>query len=61
MDLDLEFAYVTHQDSCKNPFSPEQYCRRKRGHDGFHASGFGRGRVEWTDDFYYSKENDEQV
>ena len=45
--LDLEFAYVSYADSCKDLYSPSYYCRRLRGHDGPHASGFGSSRMRW--------------
>lgn len=45
--LDLEFAYTTHRDSCRDMYSPTQYCRRPAGHDGEHASGFGGNRGRW--------------
>lgn len=45
--LDLEFAYTTHRDSCRDLYSPTQYCRRPAGHDGEHASGFGGNRDRW--------------
>jgi hypothetical protein len=37
-------AYTSWADSCKDPLLPieddERACRRARGHDGYHASGF---------------------
>jgi hypothetical protein len=45
--LDLEFAYTTHDDSCRDLYSPHLYCRRPFGHDGLHAAGFGTGRQRW--------------
>ena len=44
--LDLEFAFTSHDDSCKDLYhlgaqsGEDVYCRRERGHD-VHASGFG--------------------
>ena len=48
--LDLEFAYTSHQDSCKDLYSPFYYCRRPRGHAGIHAAGFGSRRLRWEHD-----------
>ncbi|MFF0338531.1 hypothetical protein [Kribbella sp. NPDC004875] len=45
--LDLEFAYTSHDDSCKDLYSPHYYCRRPRGHDGVHAAGYGPDRLRW--------------
>jgi hypothetical protein len=45
--LDLEFAYTSHSDSCRDLYSPHYYCRRPRGHDGVHAAGFGSSRLRW--------------
>jgi hypothetical protein len=45
--LDLEFAYTSHQDSCKDLYSPFYYCRRPLGHGGVHAAGYGANRVRW--------------
>jgi hypothetical protein len=45
--LDLEFAYITYADSCWDLYSPDICCRRRRGHDGEHASGFGVHRLRW--------------
>jgi hypothetical protein len=45
--LDLEFAYTSYQDSCRDLYSPYYLCRRPLGHDGVHAAGFGTGRVRW--------------
>jgi hypothetical protein len=45
--LDLEFAYTTYQDSCRDIYSPHYFCRRPAGHDGVHAAGFGTGRLRW--------------
>lgn len=49
-ELDVEFAYTGHRESCRDLRSPEQYCRRPRGHDGEHATGFGTRRVRWPQD-----------
>ena len=46
--LDLEFAYTSYQDSCRDLYSPHYLCRRPVGHDGLHAAGFGDGRVRWS-------------
>ena len=48
--LDLEFAYTSYQDSCRDLYSPHYLCRRPVGHDGVHAAGFGAGRVRWSHD-----------
>ncbi|GAA1589098.1 hypothetical protein GCM10009804_51530 [Kribbella hippodromi] len=45
--LDLEFAYTSNADSCKDLYSPYYYCRRPRGHDGVHAAGYGSHRLRW--------------
>lgn len=45
--LDLEFAYTSWRDSCRDLYSLVQCCRRLRGHDGDHASGFGAARRRW--------------
>lgn len=45
--LDLEFAYTSHQDSCKDLYSPFYYCRRPSGHAGVHAAGYGSHRLRW--------------
>ena len=45
--LDLEFAYTSHDDSCKDLYSPYYYCRRPLGHDGVHAAGYGSHRLRW--------------
>lgn len=47
--LDLEFAFITWQDSCRDPSPTLQQCRRIRGHAGPHAAGFGSGRNQWGD------------
>ncbi|HXV92754.1 MAG TPA: hypothetical protein VD813_05610 [Pseudonocardia sp.] len=47
--LDLEFAYTSHRDSCRDPYSPLRYCRRPTGHAGRHASGYGSHRTRWED------------
>jgi hypothetical protein len=46
--LDLEFAYVTYDDSCRDLYGPWHLCRRPRGHDGEHAAGYGTNRVRWS-------------
>jgi hypothetical protein len=45
--LDLEFAYVSYFNSCKDLFDPFYLCRRQLGHDGDHAAGFGEDRIRW--------------
>lgn len=45
--LDLEFAYVSYGDSCKDVHSPAQVCRREFGHADEHACGFGAQRRRW--------------
>lgn len=53
-ELDLEFAYVSWDLSCKDiyTFNAEgeilQCCRRLIKHDGEHASGFGAKRKRWS-------------
>lgn len=48
--LDLEFAYTSHRDSCQDPHSPFYYCRRPAGHSGAHAAGYGSLRIRWDDE-----------
>lgn len=48
--LDLEFAYTSYADSCRDLYSLTYRCRRPRGHDGPHAAGFGTHRVRWEHD-----------
>ena len=48
--LDLEFAYTSYADSCRDVYSLTYRCRRPHGHDGVHAAGFGTHRVRWTHD-----------
>lgn len=49
--LDLEFAFTTWSDSCQDPYSLNQQCRRRKGHeerdDIGHAAGFGELRRVW--------------
>lgn len=45
--LDLEFAYTSHRDSCQDLHSPLRYCRRPAGHSGRHAAGYGAHRTRW--------------
>jgi hypothetical protein len=45
--LDLEFAYTSYDDSCRDLYSPYYLCRRPDGHDGAHAAGFGDQRLRW--------------
>ena len=46
-ELDLEFAWTTHAESCRDPYSPYLWCRRPTSHTPGHAAGFGAGRVRW--------------
>ncbi|NDL58695.1 hypothetical protein [Phytoactinopolyspora mesophila] len=46
--LDLEFAYTSFRDSCRDLYSPSYRCRRPIGHEGAHAAGFGDQRVRWS-------------
>ena len=45
--LDLEFAYTTLPDSCRDIYSPYYSCRRPLRHEGVHAAGFGPHRLRW--------------
>jgi hypothetical protein len=45
--LDLEFAFTSYVDSCRDLYSPSYRCRRPSGHGGAHAAGFGAHRVHW--------------
>jgi hypothetical protein len=49
--LDLEFAFTTWDQSCKDPLLTDladfRQCRRAIDHDGDHACGFGSARVRW--------------
>jgi hypothetical protein len=45
--LDLEFAYTTYQDSCRDIYSPHYFCRRPVRHEGVHAAGYGSNRLRW--------------
>ncbi len=47
VELDLEFAYTSWDASCRDPSPTLQQCRRRRGHDGDHAAGFGDARLRW--------------
>jgi hypothetical protein len=47
--LDIEFAYTSWQQSCRNLYSIEQACRRPGGHADAHAAGFGAARVRWLE------------
>ena len=53
--LDLEFAYTTYRDSCRDLYSPHYVCRRPLGHDGVHAAGFGAERLRWEPHFEPSR------
>lgn len=48
--LDLEFAYTSYGDSCRDVYSLVYRCRRPYGHEGVHAAGFGTHRVRWVHD-----------
>ncbi len=45
--LDLEFAYTSFRDSCRDLHSLVYRCRRPAGHAGAHAAGFGPYRIRW--------------
>lgn len=47
--LDLEFAFTAWPESCRDPYPTLQQCRRRAGHEGQHAAGFGAGRNRWDD------------
>ena len=48
--IDLEFAFVSWDDSCRNLYAIDRCCRRPAGHaPAVHASGFGTGRVWWAE------------
>ena len=47
--LDLEFAFTTWDDSCRDASPSLQECRRARAHEGPHAAGFGEQRRRWGD------------
>ena len=49
--LELEFAYTSYRDSCRDLYSPQYLCRRPVGHEGTHAAGFGDERVRWDPHF----------
>jgi len=53
--LDLEFAYTSYRDSCRDLYSPHYVCRRPLGHDGVHAAGFGAERLRWEPHFEPSR------
>ncbi len=46
--LDLEFAYTPWRESCRDPLPTMQQCRRRAGHDGDHAAGYGTQRRRWV-------------
>ncbi len=48
-DLDLEFAFTSWQQSCRDPLPTLQQCRRRKNHKGLHAAGYGADRREWAD------------
>lgn len=55
MDLDREFAYTGHRESCRDAYGVDAsgepvYCRRARDHEPPHAAGYGADRVMWGDD-----------
>ena len=53
--VQTEMAYTTYGESCKDPYLTDgadfpaelRECRRPYGHQGDHASGFGRHFVQW--------------
>lgn len=53
--IQTEMAYTTYDESCRDPYLTNgadfpaelRECRRPKRHNGNHASGFGRGYVEW--------------
>lgn len=49
--LDIEFAFTSWADNCRVPQLTEDgdfpECRRRLGHEGWHASGYGAGRIRW--------------
>ncbi len=53
--LDLEFAYTQWSASCQDPSPTMHQCRRRRGHDGDHAAGFGASRVRWMMTAFYPR------
>ncbi len=46
--LDLEFAFTSWRESCRDPLPTLQQCRRRAGHEGDHAAGYGERRRRWT-------------
>lgn len=51
--MDMEFAFVSWEDSCHDPFITAdgdfRECRRTAHHrDKKHCSGFGVDRIWWT-------------
>lgn len=50
MNLDLEFAWTTWEQSCKDehPDRADRACRRPKHHTEDHASGFGSQRLTWA-------------
>ena len=57
--LDLEFAYTSYRDSCRDLYSPQYVCRRPVGHEGVHAAGFGAERLRWEPGFEPSRHGSE--
>lgn len=47
--LDTEMGRTSWDQSCRNLYDPDRCCRRLRDHDGPCASGFGQGRIRWSD------------
>lgn len=47
-----EMSWTTWSDSCKDPTltagGEARNCRRQRGHEGWHASGFKAGYYTWN-------------
>lgn len=50
---EVEFAYTSHRDSCRDPHLAHdgdlRECRRPANHQPPHASGFGRDHYVWED------------
>lgn len=53
-ELEIEMAYTRWDDSCKDPHlvptadgTDFRECRRAKGHDGPHASGYHQGLIRW--------------
>lgn len=46
--LDREMGYTRWDESCQALYGVDTACRRRKGHDGDHATGYGAGRVRWS-------------